>query len=211
MPHDSELTRFIGPPLGDCFREMLSSEDSVDTAVAAYRDRFALVGMFENSVYDGIPEALESLLSHGACLFLVTSKPRIFAERILEHFELAKNFNAVYGSELDGRLSDKGELITHALRQSGLPSNDTVMVGDRRYDVIGALANEVLPVGVLWGYGSREELTSAGAKKLYQEPHELRLIVSQPGTASAGRSSATSETWAACYCSGRLCPSILGR
>jgi phosphoglycolate phosphatase len=177
VPEDSELVKFIGPPLRDCFREMLRSDEGIDAAVAAYRDRFTGVGMFENTVYEGIPEALESLLAKGARLFLVTSKPRIFAERILEHFDLARHFMATYGSELDGKRSDKGELIAYALMKSGLPPHDTVMVDDRRHDIIGARANSVLPAGVLWGYGSREELTDAEAEKLYEGPSELERIV----------------------------------
>lgn len=177
VPEDYELNSFIGPPLRDSFRQILASREDVDAAVAAYRDRFTAVGMFENAVYEGIPQALESLLSGGARLFVATSKPRMFAERILEHFELAKYFSAIYGSELNGDLSDKGELISYVLAKSELPSADTVMVGDRRHDVIGALANGVFPAGALWGYGSREELAAAGAEKLYEEPSQLGQIV----------------------------------
>jgi phosphoglycolate phosphatase len=177
MPEGSELAKFIGPPLRDCFRELLRSDEDVDAAVAAYRERFTAIGMFENTVYEGIPEALESLLAKGARLFLATSKPQIFAERILEHFDLAKHFIAIYGSELDGKRSDKAELIAYALRRSGLAVPDTMMVGDRRHDIIGARTNGVLPAGVLWGYGSRTELTDAGAEQLYEGPSELGRIV----------------------------------
>lgn len=180
VPADAELVKLIGPPLQDSFRELLGSVGDVDAAVAAYRDRFAAVGMFENAVFEGIPQAMESLLARGTRLFVATSKPRVYAERILGHFGLAEYFSAVYGSELDGRLTDKAELIAHALAASGLSAADTVMVGDRRHDMVGAVANGVFPVGVLWGYGSREELTAAGAEWLFERPGELgRMGVKQ--------------------------------
>lgn len=177
VPEDSELVKFIGPPLRASFRDLLSSEEDADAAVAAYRDRFAAVGLFENAIYEGIPEALEALQAQGGRLFVATSKPRIFAERIIEHFGLAKHFSTVYGSELDGRLSDKSELIAYALAKSKLPPKDTAMIGDRRHDIAGALSNGVFAAGALWGYGSREELTAAGAQKLYSNPRELEQIV----------------------------------
>jgi phosphoglycolate phosphatase len=177
VPDESALLKFIGPPLRDCFRELLGSDDGVEAAVAAYRDRFRAVGMLENAVYEGIPEALATLRTRGARLYVATSKPRVFAERILEHFDLAKHFTATYGSELDGTRSDKRELIAHVLAESRLSPHSTVMVGDRSHDVLGARANAVLPVGVLWGYGSREELTAAGAERLCVDPSELERIV----------------------------------
>jgi phosphoglycolate phosphatase len=172
--------RFIGPPLRDAFAELLRTEsdsDSVETAVAIYRERYTTVGLFENAVYEDIPRAVALLSERGARLFVATSKPTVYAERIVEHFEIARYFDRVYGSELDGRLSDKGELIAHALSASSLSSADTIMVGDRRHDVLGALKNHVLPVGVLWGYGSRQELVTAGAEKLMKEPNELSELV----------------------------------
>jgi phosphoglycolate phosphatase len=180
VPPDRTLVRFIGPPLRDAFAELLRTEsdsDSVETAVAIYRERYTTVGLFENAVYEDIPRAVALLSERGARLFVATSKPTVYAERIVEHFEIARYFDRVYGSELDGRLSDKGELIAHALSASSLSSADTIMVGDRRHDVLGALKNHVLPVGVLWGYGSRQELVTAGAEKLMKEPNELSELV----------------------------------
>jgi len=177
IPEESELERLIGPPLRDSFSELLSGTEDVELAVDAYRDRFRTLGMYENTVYEGIPEALDSLRSRGAQLFVVTSKPKKFAVSILQHFRLSDYFTAIYGSELDGRLSDKGDLIAHALAASRLRATDTVMVGDRRHDVRGSLTNDVFPAGVLWGYGSREELTCAGARALYEAPIDLEQIV----------------------------------
>ena len=180
IPSGKVIEAFIGAPLRYVFQQLLPpdcSEDGVNDAITHYRERFADVGLLENSVYDGIPEALLVASSHGADLFVVTSKPRVFAQRIVEHFNLAKHFQKVYGSELDGRLADKAELISHALSTSGLSAVDTVMIGDRKHDVHGALSNGVYPVGVLWGYGSQEELKLAGAEKLYQRPNELDELV----------------------------------
>jgi phosphoglycolate phosphatase len=180
IPHESCLERFIGPPLRAVFTELLSVERNdarIESAVGAYRERYGVAGMFENEVYDDIPNTLASLSSHGARLFVVTSKPRVYAERIVEHFALAERFEAIYGSELSGALSDKGELIAHVLSASSLSPGDTIMVGDRAHDIVGAIRNQVLPTGVLWGYGSREELSSAGARRLFEKPRELAQLV----------------------------------
>jgi phosphoglycolate phosphatase len=180
VPSDDLLATFIGPPLRDTFSELLGTHSSgheVDAAVATYRERFAAVGMFENAVHAGIPEVLDALSARGARLFVATSKPRVFAERILDHFELAKRFDEIYGSELDGRLADKADLVRHALTASSLAPADTVMVGDRLHDVVGALRNGVFPVGVLWGFGSEQELLTAGAKRIFGQTHELAHLV----------------------------------
>ena len=166
-PPESDLERFIGPPLRDALSELLSADSKrVEAAVAAYRERFTALGMLENVVYEGIPRALDSLAARDVRLFVATSKPRVFAERILDHFGLAQYFSAIYGSELGGELSNKRDLIAHVLATSRLHPADTVMVGDRHHDVHGALCNHVFPAGVLWGYGSRDELRSAGAELL---------------------------------------------
>jgi phosphoglycolate phosphatase len=179
-PSDAGMQHFIGPPLRDTFALLLRCEleaQSVTDAIAAYRERFTASGMFENSVYEHIPEALDRLSTQGARLFLATSKPRVFAERILEHFELASRFDAIYGSELDGSLCEKDELIAHVVAHSNLNPRDSVMIGDRRHDILGALRNEVFPAGVLWGYGSRDELVAAGAKLLLEDPTQLPNVL----------------------------------
>jgi phosphoglycolate phosphatase len=173
-PLDADLERFIGPPLRDTFTGLLSGDGGrVEAAISAYRDRFTSLGMFENAVYPGIPQVLEVLGSLGARLYVATSKPEVFAERILSHFDLARHFDGVFGSELSGALSDKGELIAHILTTARLSCVDTVMVGDREHDVRGAQRNHVRAVGVLWGYGSREELVAAGAERLFEQPPHL--------------------------------------
>jgi len=138
-------------------------------------------------LYPGIPDALAALVDRGARLIVATSKPTIYAERIIEHFGLGGSIRAVYGSELDGTLSDKAGLIAHVLESERLSRAATSMVGDRSHDMIGARANEVIPVGVLWGYGSREELESSGASALCERPVELTEVLSAKSALEAGR------------------------
>ena len=174
-PPDDQLERYIGPPLYDTFATLLDSNDSqlMKKAVGLYRQRFASNGMYENRVYAGITDALTVLRSKEFSLFVVTSKPTIFAEKIVVHYGLKRFFANIYGSELDGSRSDKGELIAHVLRAEKIPPSDAVMIGDREHDIKGALANGVFPIGVLWGYGTREELTQAGAPVLCETPESL--------------------------------------
>jgi len=180
VPSQNAIEESIGTPLHHAFQQLLPesvNDNIIDNAVALYRERFRDVGLFENRVYSGIPLALETISSRGAQFFVATSKPRVFAERILDHFNLSAYFQCIYGSELDGQRSDKGELIAHVLSTSRLSPAETVMIGDRNHDVVGALKNDVYPAGVLWGYGSREELKSAGVKKLFSQPNELDQLI----------------------------------
>jgi phosphoglycolate phosphatase len=174
-PGDRELERFIGPPLRESLSTLVGVNDEtiVQQAITLYRERFAAQGMFENSLYPGISEALEQLQDDGQLLFVATSKPTVFAERIVEHLGMARFFRAVYGSELNGVNADKRDLLARVVRAESLASIDTVMVGDRAHDVLGALANGLFSVGVLWGYGSREELVAAGAGALCDVPSAL--------------------------------------
>lgn len=183
IPADSELEDCIGPPLHASFARLLGPDmqDCVQEALKLYRQRFAASGMYENAVYPGVREALAGLSSLGASLHLATSKPRVFAERILDHFRLASFFSSIHGSELDGTRSDKAELIAHLLKVEPLHAGDTFMVGDRAHDVIGAKANGVFPVGVLWGYGTREELISAGVGALCERPHDFVQLIALLG------------------------------
>jgi phosphoglycolate phosphatase len=142
-----------------------------------YRERYSTIGLFENEVYPGVPEALVQLSSAGHLLWVVTSKPHVFARRILAHFDLLPFFAGVYGCELDGAFSDKGDLIAHALATEGLAANQTWMIGDRLHDVRAARRNGVTAVGVLWGYGSEEELREAAPAHLVRTLDELRALI----------------------------------
>jgi phosphoglycolate phosphatase len=175
LPTESELERFIGPPLWDSFSTLVGSanEAKLGQAVALYRERFAARGMFENKLYPGIADALAMLQKGGIWLYVATSKPRVFAERIVEYFGLEQYFRAIHGSRLDGSYADKSELIAEVLRSESLTPDETVMIGDRDHDVIGAKANGLFSVGALWGFGSRDELVSAGAELLCEAPNML--------------------------------------
>jgi phosphoglycolate phosphatase len=178
-PSDLELARFIGPPLQESFRVLLQSTDprEINAAVELYRQWFSSQGMLENAVYPGIEPALTTLQEHGARLFVTTSKPLVFAQRIMEYFGLQKYFCAVYGSELNGSRSNKSELIAHVLKAAFLSSHSTVMVGDRAHDIWGAKAHRLFSIGVLWGYGSYDELEMAGATALCERPETLDKIL----------------------------------
>ena len=179
VPDIDTLTAWIGPPIQDSFADLFAGEDAslVDLAVAKFRERFATIGIYENSVYDGVPLSLEQLSARGATLILATSKPQPFADRILEHFSLRQYFSAVYGSTFGGALSNKADLIAHILAERGLAGSSAVMVGDRKYDVLGAAKSRVPCVGVLYGYGSREELLEAGAAALCEHPCDLVALL----------------------------------
>ena len=173
-PADAELRRFLGPPLSETFGAVFGmGSPAVARAIELYRERFTVTGMFENAVYPGIPDALGRLRERGARLMIATTKPTVFAERIVEHFGLGRYIEAVFGSELDGTRSDKRDLIAHILETQALSPAATRMVGDREHDTRGAVANGVFGIGVLWGFGSREELLDAGARALCETPGGL--------------------------------------
>jgi len=174
-PPVDEIARLIGPPTQDAFARLLGTTDraSIDRAVQAYRDRFASVGMFENSVYPGVLDGLGALRARDFDMWVVTSKPQVYAQTIVEHFGLRGFFREVYGPELSGERSDKGELIAYILGVERLRTADTWMIGDRMHDIVGAKKNGLRAAGVLWGYGSREELRDAGADVLYEAMPDL--------------------------------------
>ena len=169
---DATLNAFIGPPLIDSFCRYcsVSREDAVKL-LALYREYFADRGIFENTVYDGIEELLAELCRRGASVYLATSKPEPFAIRILEHFGLLGYFSFVGGSTMDETRTDKADVIAYVLEKTGLDASSAVMIGDRRYDVIGGKKNQLATVGVLFGYGDREELAEADA--LVSSPEEI--------------------------------------
>lgn len=185
-PAEAELTRFIGPPLLDAFAELVpeAGADHHRALLERYRERFRDRGMFENRPYYGVHAALEALREAGARLHLATSKPLVYARQIVEHFDLSPHFTSLNGSELDGTRTDKAELIRHVLRSEGISAAAAVMVGDRHHDVVGARANGVRALGVLWGYGSRDELLAAGAGRLVERVDELPRVV-RDGAAGA--------------------------
>ncbi|WP_230532540.1 HAD hydrolase-like protein [Microvirga roseola] len=173
VPDADDLTWMIGPPLITGFTELLGHAEDAHEALRLYRERFSDVGLFENEIYPGIPALLQSLQEKGVRLFVATSKPHVYARRIVEHFELSRFFLEIYGSELDNRNADKRDLIRHIVHREKCEPAGTLMIGDREHDVIGAKANGMQAIGVTWGYGSRQELLSAGVACLVDHPHEV--------------------------------------
>jgi phosphoglycolate phosphatase len=187
VPAEAELRACIGPPLDHTFRRFLDPHDDalVQRAIDFYRERFRTRGMYENAVYAGIPENLARLRAAGRRMFVVTAKPVLFAREIVRHFALGEFFEAVHGPAEDGVLHDKGVLIAHVLRSERLDPRAVAMVGDRSHDVLGARACGVAAVGALWGYGSRAELSEAGAHALAAEPAELTSALAAAGARAA--------------------------
>jgi phosphoglycolate phosphatase len=178
-PPLDHLTFAIGPPLRASLAKLIGTDASgpVEKALAHYRERFGDVGLFENAPYEGIAEALAALRAAGLPLFVATSKPRVYAERIVRHFALDAHFEAVHGCELDGTREDKRDLLAHLLPHHGLDPRVTAMIGDRGADMIAARHHGTHAVGVLWGYGSRDELETAGATRFAATPADIAPIL----------------------------------
>lgn len=156
---------------------MLGERQSAARALSLYRERFADKGLYENSLYGGIEDTLAALAAGRHRLFIATSKPTVYAERIVEHFGMGEYFERVFGSELDGTRADKTELLSHALEETGIAPRRAIMIGDRSHDMIGARNNGMTAVGVLYGYGGKRELVAAGAQRIADTPRELLGIL----------------------------------
>ncbi len=176
----ADLKWCIGPPLQDSFAKILHESKkakSVDDAIDLYREYFSNKGIFENEIYLGIENCLKTLTANGKMLFVATSKPNVYAKRIIEHFELTPYFKKIYGSELGGTRKEKGNLIKYILEKEELESSDCIMIGDRKHDLIGANLNEVASVGVTWGYGSLDELKTENPKTICTTIEDLKLTL----------------------------------
>lgn len=174
-----DVKRFIGPPLQDVMQVLLQSygDDRVDEAVLAFRQHYGETGLLGSASYPGIGRALQQLREAGLRLHLATSKRQAFAHRILQHLELAACFDGIYGSVPSGELDHKPELLAHILSEQNIPPSRCLMIGDRRYDIAGAHAVGMRSLGVLWGYGSRDELETAGADRLVEQTSDLPYAV----------------------------------
>ncbi len=172
------LYKFIGPPLLDSFEQFygFSKTDSWK-ALEYYREYFGVKGLFENEVYPGVYNLLQSLREKGHILMVATSKPTEYTTRILERFTLSKYFDYVSGSDMNEKNSDKAMIIENALKINNIDPKSVIMVGDREHDIIGAKKNNVDSIGVLYGYGSREELLGAGADYICQRVEDIRDII----------------------------------
>lgn len=176
------LCKFIGPPLKESFLNFYGlSEEEGTRAVAKYREYFGVTGIFENEVYPGIEECLRGLKKQGKHLLVATSKPTVYAVQILEHFGLKEYFDFIAGSEFDGTRTKKADVINYALKQAGITDRSrAVMVGDREHDILGAKEAGIDSIGVLYGYGDRQEHEAAGAGQAARSVQELyELLAAQ--------------------------------
>jgi phosphoglycolate phosphatase len=173
VPSEDELIWCIGPPLHASLKKLTGSDALADEALLLYRERFGDIGLFENEVFPGIEDTLSALAKSGRRMFIATSKPAIYAERIVEHFGLKPYFERVFGSELDGTRTDKTDLLRYALEVARVDPDQAIMVGDRGHDMVGARNNAMTAIGVLYGYGSRDELVGAGAHRICETHPEL--------------------------------------
>ncbi len=177
-----DLNKCVGPPLGTSFKNFYNfDETQIEHAITKYREYYMDKGMLENAVYEGIEEVLEMLKNNGKTLFVATSKTEVYAKQIVEHFGLSKYFTEVVGSEFDGSRAKKVDIIKYILEKHNITDlSEVVMIGDRKYDIIGA--NEVCErgiasIGVLYGYGSLEELETSGATYTVESVEHLRKFL----------------------------------
>lgn len=178
VPPREELGVFVGPPLWDTFRQFGVPADRVDEAIDIYRSRYVPIGKFENTPYPGIREALEALRAQGRKLYVATSKPEVTAREILEHFDLSRYFTEICGATMDKTRSSKEDVIAYLLSLDACREN-SVMVGDTAFDVIGAAAHGIPTIGAAWGYGKTEDMVSAGAAAIARSPEDLLRIIEE--------------------------------
>lgn len=173
------LYKFVGPPLADSFERYYGfSKEKIKKTIEYYHEYYREKGMFENLVYEGLENLLKTLKDNDMTLIVATSKPQVLAQKILEHFNIAKYFTCIAGSNLDGTRSKKGEVITYALESCGITDlSEVIMIGDRKYDIIGAKQAGVTSIGVLYGYGDRNELEKAGADFIADTVEDIEKLL----------------------------------
>lgn len=178
-PPRAELLRFIGPPMRENFRAVLGASDRelIERAVALYRERFSRIGLYENELYRGVREMLETLRASGFHLFVATSKVTEYSALILEHFQLAEFFTAIHGATPDGSLDDKAELVARLLRVEEIDASESLIIGDREHDIRAARRNGLRSIGVTYGYGARAELELSGADFIRDTPEEVASLL----------------------------------
>ena len=182
LPDVSEevLRSFIGPPLKEQFRSVFGlSDDEGTIMVATYREYYGEKGIFENRVYDGVPEVFQKLQEAGVRILMATSKPEKYAKQIAEHFGFDKYFDFIGGACMDGRRTDKHDVIEYVIDSCKVCRENTVMIGDRRHDMIGASKAGIRSIGALYGYGSRDELEKAGADMIAVTPDDISKLILQ--------------------------------
>ena len=185
VPEREEMRKLLGPPLVVTFCDVFGmNEEQASQAIDKYRERYHDVGLFENSVYEGVPELLAELQGAGLRLATATSKPEYSATRLLQPFELDQYFDFIGAAALDGSRDSKNLVIAHTLQNTNThpTSHNIIMIGDRHHDVHGAKEHGIDTIGVLWGYGDADELQSAGVIHIAKNPVELRdLLLNSSG------------------------------
>ena len=171
VPSKNALEWCIGPPLVENFTKLVGADRAAE-GMSWYRQRFSTIGLFENAVYEGIPEVL-SKISNQYPLYVASSKPLVFVDQILEHFGLAGFFTGTFGSNLDGSLADKSELLKYALAETSISPQQALMIGDRSHDAVGAKNNGMDFIGALYGYGSVAEFKASGFSRWVTQAYEL--------------------------------------
>lgn len=176
------LKKFIGPPLDVSFHHYYGMDESQSQkAVEKYREYFKDKGIFENAVYDGMTSFLQGLKDDGYQLYVCTSKPKVFAKQIIEHYHLASYFEGIYGSELDGTRKNKKDVIAYCIKQQKLNYQECIMIGDREHDVIGAHENNMPCIGVLYGYGDLPEFKACHCDYIVKDLKALRKQIDDLG------------------------------
>ncbi|MFB9266122.1 HAD hydrolase-like protein [Bradyrhizobium erythrophlei] len=177
---DEQLKRFLGTPLPQVFRAMRPDVKpaDIDAGITAFRATYEVTGIVENELYPGVNSMLGEIRRRHGKIWVVTSKPEFQAVRVTAHLGLDHYLEGVIGASL-AETDTKTELIARALSAARVPSHTAIMIGDRSYDVVGAIANRVLPVGALWGYGSEDELREAGCREFARSPDEFREVFVQ--------------------------------
>jgi phosphoglycolate phosphatase len=178
IPDEAQVRSVIGPPFELGLPSIGIPDDGLWRVINRYRERYETIGLFENTLYDGVIEMLDALAAAGLSLSIATAKPERTALRILEHFGLSDRFEVIVGATLTQERRAKAQVITHTLSLLGIEGGDhVIMVGDRDHDVLGAMHNAMACIGVLWGYGTPEELLKAGAVALAEHPGEVVDLV----------------------------------
>lgn len=174
-----ELNKFIGPPLKDSFKRYYKFDDEkAEIGLLKYREYYAVKGIFENNLYDGIIELLEILKKNNKKIILATSKPEVYAKEILKYFKIDEYFTFVAGADFEETRVNKGDVINYAIQSANISDlSKVVMIGDREHDIIGAKENNVKSIGVLYGYGDVIELTQARADYIVKNTSELLNIL----------------------------------
>ena len=178
IPDRETLRVFVGPPLHETFIKFGVPADKADEAVAVYRSRYVPIGMFENAPYPGIREVLDALKKQGHKLYVATSKPEWMAQEILKKFQLDSYFDLICGATMDTSRTEKSQVIAYLLEQAGDVAH-AIMVGDTKYDVIGASAHSIPTIGVSWGYGTVEDMQNAGAAAIAYTTQELLELLNR--------------------------------